>query len=452
MEDKRWNRTPEKPETQVRITRREFLKGAAAAGLALTLPGLLGAKGFRVSAAAGAKRVIISHGVDLESWDPYGHSSTIDYEIWMHFMEPLLRFDPATKRFQALLAESWKNEDGVKWVFKLRQGVKFTDGSELTADDVLYSLERCINGSRQASTLSDVAAVSARDKRTVVVTTKKPVAPFLHRLANKVILSSSAAKKYGSELDKHPVGAGPFKFVEWVRGTRVVGARNENYWGTAPKLDQVVWTPIPEDAARMTALETRATDIVTNVPPHEADRLSRVPGVDVVNIASGRHMFICVNHKFKPLDNKLVRKALCHAIDVDSIIEYVLDGRATKLVGPLAKSVVGYNPSLKPYEYNPKKARELLAQAGYPNGFQIDFYTPTGRYVKDREISQAIVAQLAEAGIRAELKAPEWAALANMFMDGKLPLIFIGRGFADDPDDFLLQYFRPGGSDRKSVV
>lgn len=433
---------------RTKMTRREFLKAAAAAGLALSLPGSLMGKRFRIAEAAAARRVMIAHGVDLENWDPYGHSSTTGYEIWMHFMDPLVRFDSTTKRFQPMLAESWKNEDGVNWVFKLRPGVKFSDGSELAADDVVYSIERALAGSRQAATLTDVSKVTARDKRTVVITTKSPVAPFLHRLTNKVVLSSAAAKKYGSDMDKHPIGTGPFRFSEWVRGTRLVAVRNENYWGTPPKIDQAVWTPIPEDAARMAAVETGAADLVTNVPPHETDRLSKAAGIDVVSVESSRHMFIAVNHSFKPLDNRLVRKAIYHAIDVDSIIRYVLNGRATKLVGPLAKPVFGYNPALKPYEYNPKKARELLAQAGYPNGFQIDFYTPTGRYVKDREICQAIVAQLNEAGIRAQLKAPEWATLADMFMDGRLPLSFFGRGFTDDPDDFLTQYFRPGGSKR----
>ncbi|MGE5585628.1 MAG: ABC transporter substrate-binding protein [Bacillota bacterium] len=434
--------------SQVRLTRREFLKAAAAAGIALSLPPFLPGGTRKVAAASARTRIIVGQGVDLESWDPYGHSSTVGYSIWQHFMEPLMQFDFETRRFRPVLAESWTNENGTDWVFKIRRGVRFTDGSELTAADVVYSLERVINGSRQASTLSDVREVSARDARTVVITTKKPVAPFLHRLSNKVILSSAAAKKFGAEMDKHPVGTGPFRFVEWIRGTRLVAVRNEGYWGSAPKIDEAVWLPIPEDAARMTALETGACDLVTNVPPHEADRLSRVGGIKVISTESLRHMFICLNHRFKPLDNKLVRKAIYHAVDVGSIIKYVLNGRATKLVGPLAKPVFGYDPGLKPYDYNPKKARELLAQAGYPGGFEIDFYTPTGRYVKDREVSQAIVAQLADVGIRAQLKTPEWAMLANMFMDGKLPMVYIGRGGISDPDDYLAQYFQTGGSVR----
>ncbi len=442
---------PEKESSEglpVRLTRREFLKAAAAAGLALYMPGLLSGKAPRVAEAAAAKRVMVGQGVDIESWDPYGHSSTVGYNIWQHFMEPLVRFDFERKRFQPVLAESWKNEDGVNWVFKLRRGVRFTDGSELSAADVIYSLERVLSGSRQAPTLRDVSKVSARDTSTVVVTTKKPVAPFLHALSNKVILSSVAAKRYGSEMDKHPIGTGPFRFAEWIRGTRLVANRNEDYWGSAPKIDQAVWLPIPEDAARMTALETGACDLVTNVPPHEAARLASSPGIKVVSVESLRHMFICLNHKFKPLDNRLVRKAICHAVDVESIIRYVLEGRATRLAGPLARPVFGYDPALKPYDYDPRKARELLSQAGYPQGFEVDFYTPTGRYIKDREISQAIAAQLAEVGIRAQLKTPEWAMLSNMFMDGKLPMVYIGRGAISDPDDYLAQYFRTGGSVR----
>ncbi|MEE9569854.1 MAG: ABC transporter substrate-binding protein, partial [Candidatus Binatia bacterium] len=150
----------------------------------------------------------------------------------------------------------------------------------------------------------------------------------------------------------------------------------------------------------------------------------------------------------KPFDNLKVRQALSHAIDRDRIVKFVLEGKAFPLAGFFGPQVFGYHPDAKWYPYDPDKAKRLLAEAGYPNGFEIDFYCPSGRYVKDREAGQAIANQLAKVGVKANLKTPEWGIYTSAFKKGKFPMYLIGRGSVIDADTILNQYFRTGVTKR----
>jgi peptide/nickel transport system substrate-binding protein len=407
----------------------------------------------QLAAQTKPKTVFVGHGVDLESLNPYWHNTTANYAVWRHFLEPLAEYDFAKRKYTGILAESWSgSEKG--WTFKLHRNVKFHNGAEMTASDVIYSLKRSIDSklSRQVNLARVIQSIQAPDPHTVLVTTTKPVVSLLDYLDNAYILSERAAKESGDEatFGKKPVGTGPFKFVEWVRGERVVAEKNSQYWRRAPKLDRIVWKPVAEDAARLALLESGQADLIANVPPHETARLKGNSAVRLEEVRSARIIFLLLDPAHKPLDNKLVRQAIHYAIDKDALVKYVLDGKAHRLDGILGPHGFGEDPSFKPYSYDPQKAKELLAAAGFANGFEIDFYTSTGRYTKDREIAQAIAGQLAKVGIRTRFHTPEWGIFNDLHRSGKCPICFRGRGTVVDPDDFFNEYFETGVSKRLS--
>jgi peptide/nickel transport system substrate-binding protein len=324
----------------------------------------------------------------------------------------------------------------------------------MTAADVIYSLKRSVDPklSRQLNLSRAIQSMQAPDPYTVVITTTKPVVSLLDYLDNAYILSEAAAKESGDEatFGGKPVGTGPFRFVEWVRGDRVVAERNPQYWRGAAKIDRIIWKPIAEDAARLALLESGQADLIANVPPHEADRIRNNPTLRSEEIRSARIIFLLLDPAHKPLDNKLVRQAIHFAIDKDALVKHVLDGKAYRLDGILGPQAFGEDASFKPFAYNPQKARELLSAAGFPNGFEIDFLTSTGRYTKDREVAQAIAGQLAKVGIKAKLQTPEWGIFNDLHRAGKCPVCFRGRGTVVDPDDFFNEYFETGVSKRLS--
>jgi peptide/nickel transport system substrate-binding protein len=407
----------------------------------------------KLAAQAKGKTVVVGHGVDLESLNPYWHNTTANYAVWRHFLEPLAEYDFVKKRYVGVLAESWSGtEKG--WTFRLHKNVKFHNGVEMTAADVIYSLKRSIDPklSRQINLARSIQSMQAPDPYTVVITTTKPVVSLLEYFDNVYILSEAAAKESGDEatFGKKPAGTGPFKFVEWVRGERVVAEKNPQYWRGAPKIDRIIWKPVAEDAARLALLESGQADLIANVPPHETDRLRGNSTVRLEEARSARIIFLLLDPAHKPLDNKLVRQAIHYALDKDALIKYVLDGKAYRLDGILGPHGFGEDPSFKPYSYNPQKAKELLTAAGFANGFEIDFYTSTGRYTKDREIAQAIAGQLAKVGIKTRFHTPEWGIFNDLHRAGKCPICFRGRGTVVDPDDFFNEYFETGVSKRLS--
>jgi peptide/nickel transport system substrate-binding protein len=211
-----------------------------------------------------------------------------------------------------------------------------------------------------------------------------------------------------------------------------------------------VFRKVTEEAARLAALEAGQADFINNVPVHEVARLQRHPRVRIDKIEGLRMFFLAMNVAHKPFDNKLVRQAVNYAVDAPSIVKNIFDGIGYPINGPVGSQVIGADPKLKRYPYDPKKAKELLAQAGYADGCDVQLYYSAGRYPKDREVCQVVAAQMVKAGFRVELISQEWA----IFWDksgvngGKLPFYYIGRGSLTDADTLYDQYFRTGTTRR----
>jgi peptide/nickel transport system substrate-binding protein len=428
------------------ITRRQFIHQLFALGGGLALGNRLG-----WAASPTTDRVVIAQSIGISSLHPYAFSTSPLYGIWGHIMESLVDTDFERRGYRGELAESW-NASGTDWTFKIRRGVMFHDGTPLTAKDVAYSFDRIMNDKKslQGTNLTDLQDMKVPDDQTLVLVTKKPMVGLLPLLYTRAVLSQKAAERYGDKLDDHAIGTGPYRFVAWERGSHFTMRKHDKYWGKPSYIREVIWRPIKEDAARIAALESGQADIIMNVPPHEVERLKRHPRVRVELVRGLRVVFIGLNPAYKPFDNKLVRQAFNYAVDQEAIIKHILEDQAYPLKGLLGPQMIGYDPDIENYPYDPGKAKKLLAEAGHPNGLTVDFYSLSGRYVKDRETAETMINQMAKAGIRCNLKTPEYAIYDQEYNAGKYAMYMIGRGSVVDPEAFYIRYFRSGRGKRLS--
>jgi peptide/nickel transport system substrate-binding protein len=298
-----------------------------------------------------------------------------------------------------------------------------------------------------------VESFSAPDASTVEVKTRNPDAAFVTRLNNRVVLSKAHYDKLGKDAgDRQPLGSGPYALKELVPGQRFVLTRNANYWGPYKSVwDEVVFRPIPEAEPRVTALLNGEVDLIAEVPSQDIDRLNGAGNAQVISARGNRILFVGFNPIIEPLKKVEVRQALSHAIDRDAIVSGVLQNHAYRLDGPIGPDMVSYDDNLQPkYQFDPARAKQLLAQAGYANGFEADFYTPVNRYPKDKDTSQAIVNMLGDVGVRARLQTPEWATFQDQYQKGQYAIYLIGRGDVLDPAEYLQQYFQMGVTKRLS--
>jgi peptide/nickel transport system substrate-binding protein len=243
----------------------------------------------------------------------------------------------------------------------------------------------------------------------------------------------------------HPVGTGPFKFDRWDKGVQIVLNRYDDYWGKKPQVQRLVFRPFVESATRLAALQTGEIDIAVNAPPDDAQRL-KSRGFNIASTAIGQAMILQFNLRINsPLRDRKVRQALNYAIDKEALVKNVMLGFGRVLDGQVVgPDGFGYNPNLKPYSFDLQRAHQLLSEAGFPNGFSIDMDTSQGRYVKQREVSEALVGQLAKASVRVQMHVWEWAEFVTK-LDNTLtiaPLAYAGWNYYPAMDaDFIFRWY-----------
>ena len=427
------------------LNRRRFLKQGAAASLAtLFTPSFL-----RTAQAASKERVVVYQGVGLDSLHPYGYSGGGISGIWQHIIEPLAEMDYTRKEYVGVLAESWEFQ-GRKWVFHLKKNIRFHNGAPFTSKDVAFSIERMKTDKRslQGSDIAEVE-VETPDDFTAVLTTKNPQALFLDRLDTRFIISKAAADKYGDQMDAYAIGTGPYKLVSWQRGGNLILTRNDDYWGAKAEIKEVILKGVKEEAARVAGLLSGQADIVSNLPIEEIERVSKHPRARVEKVPGFRMYFLAMNVNYKPFDNKLVRQAVNHAIDPVVMMKHIFEGNGVVLNGPLASNMIGYDPNIKRYPYDPKKALELLAKAGYANGLELKLHFSPDRHLKGKEVCEVIANQLGKVGIKVDLVGQEYAIYwgKDGVNGGKTSFYYAGRTAAD-ADTFYDQYFHSGVTKR----
>ena len=425
--------------------------------LALMVAGLALSMAATTALAQKKTRVTIGVTETMETHNPYGDSVALLYGIYTELTGPLCKYNWKDGKWEPRLAKSWTVEDPNNWLFELDQRYKFNDGSPVTADDIVHSLKRVLTdpqSKQKASVARPVKEATAVDKFKVRVTTTKPTAPLLDFLCDGLIITSKATyDKHGAkEADrKHMMGGGPYKLVELVQGQRMVIAKRPDHPAMernpdAP--DEIVFRVMREPEQRVAALKNNEVQIAQFIPPHLYKSVDDSPNLKIVPTDSIEIMFLAMQPK-PPFDKKEVRQAVCHAIDRDKIIKTLLQGQANRLDGPLGPGQLGYNPNLKTrYTYDPKKARELLAKGGYPDGVAVELQTPVNRYTLDKQATEAMIPMLNAVGFKAKLLTPEWPTLWANVQKGRVPFFYMGRGGVLDPSGPFHQYFRKGGSPR----
>jgi peptide/nickel transport system substrate-binding protein len=394
--------------------------------------------------------LVVCQGAEVNSLDNAKHNSIPDNNYALAVFDTLyLNDEHAIPRPR--LAVSYKIVNDTTWEFKLRKGVTFHNGAPMTAKDVKFSFDRAINPQTKVFFLpfiSTIKEVRIIDDFTIHVITKGPDPLLLKRLSfGLYVFPADFFKEKGAEaFFQHPIGTGPFKFVSWTRNDRMVLEANEAYWDGSPKVKRLIFRPVPEVATRLAELQTGNADIITSIPPFLVPQVKDSANATVQSIPSGRVMFLYINCLADgPLKDKRVRQALNYAIDKKAIIDNILKGSGIQMAVNLTPLHFGYDPTLKPYPYDPGKAKKLLAEAGYASGLKLVFNTPSGRYILDKEVSQAIAGMLSAVGIQTDMKVHEWGTYTQILTGKKLQDIgFIGWSLIlSDADSTFFPYFNP---------
>jgi len=345
--------------------------------------------------------------------DPHVVSSYSSYQVLFNVLDGLTKYDDDLN-LQPALAESWEqSEDGLTWTFKLREGVMFQNGREMTADDVKWSFDRLIDPATGAGNAGNVGpadtVIEVIDDYTVSITHPEPVGILPQTLAFNP--ASGIVAKESLEDDgtiNIPIGTGPFKIAEVEGTTRLVLEKNEDYWQEGlPYLDQVVIEPIPDDTVRETALLGGEVDWVLAIAPQNFEALQENPDVVVDTAPQLSYDYIGMNLTREPFDDVRVRQAIALAIDRETLCEAGYFGLCEPVQGPVGTGSP-WHFDYQPYERDVEQAKQLLADAGYPDGFEMELL-PTTQYGETVRASQVLQQQLAEIGIEATINAPEWS-------------------------------------------
>ena len=361
----------------------------AGRGVLVLLAIALAAVGLSGRADAQApKTLVIAIGADQTGMDPQTVQNNESGFVMSTLFDGLVNYKPGSSEVEPGLAQSWTiSPDGKVYTFKLRQGVKFHDGTPMNARTVAEDLDRAINPDNPCYVLNrkvdtyddftfgsvkggDVVKMTVVDDSTLRFTLPKPNAPFLSSLAMvwQGIMSPAATKQYNCDASQHPVGTGPFKFVEAVRNDHITVEANRDYWGEKPKVDRIIFRIIPESATRVLALERNEVQIVADVVPADQDRIQKnsdlklyvEPGLTILGVS--------MSNNLGPFKDKRVRQAMNYAVDKDAINKGLYGGATTASQG-MPPVLWGYNKNVKPYPYDVNKAKALLKEAGFPNGF-----------------------------------------------------------------------------------
>ncbi|MBG7610161.1 MAG: ABC transporter substrate-binding protein [Anaerolineae bacterium] len=332
---------------------------------------------------------------------------------------------------EPLLAESWEiSDDGTEYTFTLREDVVFHNGEPFNADAVLFNWERVVASDFEYAYHWNVAtAVEVVDEYTVKATLEEPNVLFLATVAdNWSMIPPGYFEEVGQEgFNEHPMGTGPFKFVEWEKGDHITMEANLDYWAGAPKIETLIFRPIPESATRVAAIQTGEVDIVTRLTSEEAQGLMGAENVKVIKYAKARIFYIAFNNLTTGLDQPTmdakVRQAMNYAIDVDTIIDALFDGFAEPATGYVASGELGYG-AVEPFGYDPDKAKELLAEAGYADGFAMEMACPAGAYSHFEEVCETLVGFLGDVGIDVTLEIMESGQYWDLEANKELPPIF----------------------------
>ncbi|NBC96807.1 MAG: ABC transporter substrate-binding protein [Deinococcus-Thermus bacterium] len=370
--------------------------------------------------SAWAEDLTIALSSEPTAMDPHYHNLGPNNQIAYHIFDRLINQGP-NQELNPGLATSWEPVEDTVWEFTLREGVTFHDGSPFTADDVAFTIERAPNvpdsPSSFATYTAQITEVEVVDDYTVRIHTADPY-PLMPNDLSTIAVISREAGEGASTADYNDgtaaVGTGPFKFVDYVPGDRIVMEPNEDYWGEVPEWDQVTFRPITSGPARVAALLAGDVDVVEGVPTSDISQLEENPDVDLSQGVSNRVIYLHIDSDREvtpmvtakdgseidnPFTDVNARRAISMAIDREAIVEEVMEGVAIPAGQLLPEGFFGVSPDIDVPEYDPEGAQALLAEAGYPDGFALTIHGPNDRYINDAAVVQAIAQMLSRIGI-----------------------------------------------------
>ncbi len=391
--------------------------------------------------------------VTLDSGDTTdGESSAVTVNLY----EPLIRFKQEKTDVEPALAESWTTSaDKLTWTFKLRKGVLFHDQTPFNAEAVKFNYDRQkdeknpwrFTGKFEYWHLffTNVKSIDAPDEYTVVFNLTRPDATFQANLAmfSMGIASPTAIKKYGADYFKNPVGTGPYYLEKWVRNEKIKLRRFEKYWGTPPQIDLLIFKPVPDNAVRLLELETNSIHVLDGINPDDVAHIKKNPDLDLITQPGLNVGYLAMNNSKKPFDQSEVRLAINYAIDKQALVKafFANGSLGMPAINPMPTMVLGYNTQIKDYDYNPEKAKQLLAKAGFPQGFKTELWVmPIARpYMpQPQRIAEAIQANLKKVGIDTKIVTYDWGTYLDKLSGGEHTMALMGWiGDNGDPDNFL---------------
>lgn len=404
---------------KTQTTRRTFGKLALGAGAAAAAP-------LPVRAQA-ASRITVAQVSDVLTLDPTVDSSAIGINVFLNLYDQLTEIK-ADGSVGPLIAESWDSADEQKtWTFKIRNGVKFHDGTTMTIDDIIWTYKKIMADAKSPVRpyLTQVQSIEKLDGDRIQFKLASPFVTFDRQVTLVSIVPQKAYETLGAQqFSLTPVGSGPFKVKRWVKDSALELDAFTDYWGGKPKVDQVVVKPVPAEASRAAALISGELDIVPVLPPTLVDALANKPGVNIVKVKANRAVYGGVNVTNPLLSNVKLRQAINHAIDRDAIVTRLLRGAGVPLGQIAAPVLFGYDPNLKPPAYDVALAKKLVEESGY-KGELIPFQYPNNRWAFADQVAQAVGNYLKAAGINVQLQPMEFSAFFPLWVGDKLQALYM---------------------------
>ena len=388
-------------------------------------------------------------GANPSTLNPYGGASGMSGMVFKSCLESLVELDKETLKPVPLLATGWEIPDEQTYVFTLRKGVKFHDGTDFNAHAVKFAFDYIVNPDNAvpiASRFDRVESVEIVDDYKVVFHLKEPFGVLLDVLAADFLLISPMYLQQATpgELDEMPMGTGPFKVVKWTRDEKVEVERFEDYWGEdLPYLDAIEYKILPDTTVKMIALRTGEVDIVDTVPVTEIKAVKEDKELDFVEFESTGYRSIYLNCAAPPFDDVRLRQVLAWAVDRGELIRLGSLGLGTPANGPLAPPQWAFDPNFKPYMRDIEKVKELLTEAGVPEGFS--FILKCANSPDEVRMAEALQQQFAEAGIKAEILTGEYTAIRSTVTAGDYDAWYVGWGGGTDPDRNMWNSFHSDG-------